>query len=62
MTEEQVELKRRLESNVSAAWKKVQGSTGKSAAGAESAYGIAYQALVRAGFAPQIRKKYRPGI
>jgi hypothetical protein len=33
--------------------------SGKSAEGAESEYGQAYQALVRAGLRPQLRKKYR---
>jgi hypothetical protein len=32
---------------------------GKAAAGAENAYGQAYQALVKAGVAPQLRYKYR---
>jgi hypothetical protein len=31
----------------------------KSSQGVESAYGEAYQALVRAGLRPQIKKKYR---
>jgi hypothetical protein len=34
-------------------------SSGKTAPGAENAYGQAYQALVKAGLAPQIKFKYR---
>lgn len=41
------------------AWKDLQGAQGKSAQGKEVAYGLAYQALVRAGLAPQLRGKYR---
>jgi hypothetical protein len=50
---------RRLMSAYNAAWKRVSVSTGKTAQGAEAAYGQAYQALVRAGLAPQIKQKYR---
>ena len=32
---------------------------GKGAQGAENAYAMAYQALVKAGLKPQIRHKYR---
>jgi hypothetical protein len=53
---------RRLNSAYEAAWKRLQGSGGKSAQGAESAYGLAYQALVKAGLRPQIRQKYRYGL
>jgi hypothetical protein len=41
------------------AWKELQGAQGKSAQGKEVAYGLAYQALVRAGQVPQLRGKYR---
>jgi hypothetical protein len=59
MTEDE---KRSLISAYNAAWKRVNGSSGKSAQGAESAYGQAYQAMVKAGIAPQIRRKYRFGL
>lgn len=59
MTEDE---KQSLRSAYNAAWKRLQGSGGKSAQGAEAAYGQAYQALVKAGLAPQIRRKYRPFI
>jgi hypothetical protein len=49
----------RLWSDYRAAWKRLSGASGKSAQGAEKAYGQAYQALVRAGAAPQIKAKYR---
>jgi uncharacterized protein YukE len=35
---------------------------GKAAEGAEKKYGIAYQACVRAGIKPKLRKKYRGGV
>ena len=35
---------------------------GKTAEGAEKRYGIAYQACVKAGLKPQLRKKYRRGV
>lgn len=35
---------------------------GKSGEGVEKKYAIAYQACVRAGIKPQIRKKYRGGL
>jgi hypothetical protein len=35
---------------------------GKTAEGIEKKYGIAYQACVRAGLKPQLRKKYRRGL
>ncbi len=54
---------RRLQSAYEAAWKRVaSGAGGKQAQGVEAAYGLAYQALVKAGLKPQIRKKYRPFI
>jgi hypothetical protein len=53
---------RRLVSSYEAAWKRLQGLGGKNAQGAEAAYGLAYQALVKAGLRPQIRRKYRPFI
>jgi hypothetical protein len=53
------EVERRLRSNYNDAWRKVASSSGKTAQGAEAAYGQAYQALVRAGLAPQIKQKYR---
>lgn len=49
------DLTRKLES----AYKRMAASTGKSASGAESAYGQAYQELVRIGARPQLRLKYR---
>ena len=62
MTKQLTDDGQRLVSAYNAAWKKVATSSGKSAQGAESGYGQAYQALVRAGIAPQIRRKYRFGI
>jgi len=59
MTEDE---KQSLRSAYNAAWKRVQGSSGKSAQGAESQYGQAYQQLVKAGLAPQIKRKYRYGL
>lgn len=53
------DVARSLMSAYNAAWKRVNGSSGKTAQGAEAAYGQAYQALVRAGLAPQIKQKYR---
>lgn len=50
----------RLVSNFNSATsslKKIVG--GKAGDGAENNYGQAYQALVKAGIKPQIRKKYR---
>lgn len=35
---------------------------GKAASGIEKRYGLAYQACVRAGLKPQLRKKYRGGL
>ena len=54
----------RLLSNFEAASKKVRQALGakQGGAAAESQYGDAYQALVRAGLAPQIRKKYRSSV
>lgn len=49
----------RLWSSYRAAAKRINGSSGKSAAGVEKEYGQAYQALVRAGLAPQLKAKYR---
>lgn len=48
-----------LVSGLNAARKKLDGASGKSAQGVENGYGGAYQALVKAGIAPQLRKKYR---
>ena len=59
MTEDE---KQSLRSAYNAAWKRVQGSSGKQAQGIESSYGQAYQQLVKAGLAPQIKKKYRYGM
>jgi hypothetical protein len=55
MTDEQ----QKLVSAFNAAAKRLNGSSGKSASGIESAYGEAYQALVKAGLAPQLKAKYR---
>ena len=35
---------------------------GKAAVGVEKRYGLAYQACVRAGLKPQLKKKYRSGL
>lgn len=42
-----------------AARKRLDGASGKSAQGVENSYGEAYQQLVKAGLAPQIKKRYR---
>jgi hypothetical protein len=55
MTDEQ----QKLVSTFNAARKRLDGASGKSASGVEAAYGEAYQALVKAGIAPQIKAKYR---
>jgi len=49
----------RLWRDLDAARKKRDVAAGKSGSGAENAYGQAYQQLVKAGLAPQIRYKYR---
>lgn len=57
------EEKDRLERDLASAFSKFKnGVGGKSAIGFEKNYGIAYQALVRAGYRPQIREKYRPSM
>lgn len=53
------ELRKDLERNFEAARKRRELAAGKTASGAENAYGQAYQALVKAGYAPQLRYKYR---
>lgn len=53
------ELVQSLTKNLEAAYKRMASSTGKSASGAESSYGQAYQELVRIGVKPQLRLKYR---
>ena len=55
MTDEQ----QKLISAYNAAAKRLNGASGKSASGVEAAYGEAYQALVKAGLAPQLKGKYR---
>lgn len=50
----------RLESNFNSAATALKRITGgKAGEGIEKSYGQAYQALVKAGLRPQIRKKYR---
>lgn len=57
------EEKDRLERDFAAAFSKLKsGVGGKAAIGFEKNYGIAYQALVRAGFRPQLKEKYRPSV
>jgi hypothetical protein len=52
--------KDRLERDLSSAFSKFKnGVGGKVAVGLEKNYGLAYQALVRAGIRPQIKAKYR---
>lgn len=52
--------KDRLESNFSAASNALKRiASGKAGEGIEKTYGQTYQALVKAGLRPQIRKKYR---
>jgi hypothetical protein len=48
-----------LERDLSIASKALSNSPGRLAQGAENKYGQAYQALVRAGYRPQLRYKYR---
>lgn len=50
---------RDLEFNFKKASERLRGVTGKAAQGAENAYGMAYQQMVRAGLKPQIKHKYR---
>lgn len=55
MTDEQ----KAAERNYRAALKRVTETSGKSAPGAERAYGLAYQQMVRLNMAQQIKAKYR---
>lgn len=55
MTDEQATLERDLV----AAYKRLTQVSGKAAQGAENQYGQAYQALVKAGYRPQLRYKAR---
>lgn len=55
MTDEQ----EKLQGTYKAARKRLDGASGKSASGVEAAYGESYQALVKAGLAPQLKAKYR---
>lgn len=48
-----------LRSKFNKASKSLANASGKSAGGIEKAYGQAYQAMVKAGCAPQLKKKYR---
>lgn len=56
MSEENEKLLRNLELASSSIKKSVGGKAGE---GIEKAYGIAYQACVKAGIKPQLRKRYR---
>lgn len=57
LTDEQTKALREFES----ATKNMRaGLVGKPGFSAERVYGIAYQALVRVGLAPQIKNRYRP--
>jgi hypothetical protein len=49
----------RLKRDLEAARKRRDLAVGKGGSGAENAYGQAYQQLVKAGAAPQLRYKYR---
>lgn len=50
----------RLERDLASAFSKFKnGIGGKAAVGLEKNYGLAYQALVRAGLRPQLKGKYR---
>jgi hypothetical protein len=55
MNDEQIKLERYLE----LASKALTSSQGRGAQGAENYYGQTYQRLVRAGYRPQMRRKYR---
>jgi len=54
-----MESKEDLERDLKVAFQSLQSIGGKSAQGAENKYGEAYQRLVRAGFKPQLRRRYR---
>jgi len=56
MTEAQEKIVREFESAASAIRRQPSGNAGK---GAEAKYGAAYQRLVQAGLAPQLRSRYR---
>lgn len=56
MTQDEID---RLWATYRAVSKRLNGASGKSAAGVEKEYGQAYQALVRAGVAPQLKARYR---
>ena len=49
----------RLWRDLEAARKTRDNAAGKGGSGAENKYGQAYQMLVKAGLAPQVRHKYR---
>jgi hypothetical protein len=56
---ELTDAEQKLVSAFNAAQKRLSGSTGKAAGGIENEYGASYQALVKAGLAPQLRQKHR---
>ena len=56
MTEENEKIVREFESAATAIKRQPSGNAGK---GAEAKYGAAYQRMVQAGLAPQIRSRYR---
>jgi hypothetical protein len=51
--------KEALERDLELARKSLTGSASKAAQGSENRYGQAYAALVRAGYRPKLRMKYR---
>lgn len=54
------DLEKRLRSDYATALKAAQNiGSNKAAGGLEARASLAYQKLVRAGYAPQIRRKYR---
>jgi hypothetical protein len=48
-----------LERRLLQAWNDLQNAGGRTAQGLENKYGQAYQELVRSGYRPQLRRKYR---
>ena len=59
MTEDRERKIASLESALNKALKRCGDAQGRAANGAEAEYGQIYQALVRLGVRPQIKKKYR---
>jgi len=54
------EVEKRAMDRYELARKRLSSAGAKNAGGYEGDYSVAYQALVRLGMRPQLRKKYRP--